>query len=73
MKREEHLSDGDLERYASGMIHNDAEIAWIEGHLYACPDCAERLWAMQDHLDNADSGSAETSQPDLYKGGGPLQ
>lgn len=55
------------------MVHHDAEIRWIESHLYACPACAERMTLMQDQLDDDGSGSLETGTPDLYRGGGPLQ
>jgi anti-sigma factor RsiW len=68
-----HLSDGDLERYVSGMMHHDAEVAWVEKHLYGCPECADRLTTIQDHIDDPDGGSLETSEPDLYGGGGPKQ
>lgn len=68
-----HLSDNDLERYASGLIHHDAELKFVEDHLFACPECTERMYAVQDHLDDPSSGSAQTGEPDLYRGGGPLQ
>jgi len=68
-----HLSDGDLERYVSGMMHTDAEILWVEKHLFSCPDCVERMEAIQDALDDPASGSAQTGDGDLYSGGGPLQ
>jgi len=68
-----HLSDGDLERYASGMIHADAELTFIEAHLFRCAACTERMWAIQEHLDDPASGSAQTDEPDLYGGGGPKQ
>jgi hypothetical protein len=68
-----HLSDLDLERYASGMVHHDDEVKYIEDHLFRCPDCTERLYAVQDHLDDPASGSGQTGESDLYRGGGPLQ
>jgi hypothetical protein len=68
-----HLTDGDLERYVTGMVHHDAEIKWMEDHLYACPACAERMTAIQDAIDDPDGGSLETDTPDLYRGGGPKQ
>lgn len=68
-----HLSDNDLERYASGMICHDAELKYIEDHLFACPECTERMYAVQDHLDDPSSGSAQTGEGDLYRDGGPLQ
>ena len=71
---ESHLSDGDLERYVTGMVAHDAEVKWVEDHLYACPVCAERMMAIQDSLDDPDAGSMETDTPDLYRGGGgPMQ
>ena len=69
----DHLTDNDLERYASGLICADAELKYIEDHLFACPECAERMYAIQDHLDDPTSGSAQTGEPDLYRGGGHLQ
>jgi anti-sigma factor RsiW len=72
MKRE-HLSDGDLERYVTGMIHHDAELKSIEDHLFACPDCTERMWSMQEQLDGSPSGSLQTADPDLYRKRGPVQ
>ncbi len=68
-----HLSDGDLERYVTGMMHHEPEVRWVEQHLYACPQCAERMAAIQDELDAPDGGSIETGEPDLYGGGGPKQ
>lgn len=38
----EHLCDHDLERYHLGMVTDEAELAPMEEHLLACPDCAER-------------------------------
>lgn len=70
---ESHLSDSHLERYVIGMIHDDAELKWIESHLYGCPECTERMWALQESLDDPEAGSGETETPDLYRGGGPLQ
>jgi len=69
----EHLSDLYLERYVTGMVHDDTELKWIEDHLFACPECAERMMAIQDHMDDPDSASGETGTPDLYTGDGPLQ
>lgn len=68
-----HLTDGDLERYVTGMIHCDAELKWLEDHLYVCPLCAERMMLIQDHIDDIDGGSIETTTPELYTGDGPLQ
>lgn len=68
-----HLSDSDLERYVTGMIHDRAEVQWVEDHLFRCPECAERMWAIQDHVDDPESGSGQTGEGDLYRKGGPLQ
>ena len=70
---ESHLSDGDLERYVTGMIAHDAAVKWVEDHLYACPVCAARMMAIQDHMDDPGSSSLETDTPGLYRGDGPLQ
>lgn len=67
---EQHLSDGHLERYVNGMIYDEAELKWVESHLYACPDCAERMWAIQESVDD---GIAETETPDMYRRDDPLQ
>jgi hypothetical protein len=55
------------------MMHHEPEVRWVEQHLYACPQCAERMAAIQDELDAPDGGSIETGEPDLYGGGGPKQ
>ncbi len=69
-----HLSDNDLERYATGLAYDAAEVKYIEDHLFGCNECTERLYAVQDHLDDPESGSAQTGDHDLYSdGGGPLQ
>jgi anti-sigma factor RsiW len=67
---EQHLSDVHLERYVNGIICDVAELKWVESHLYECPDCADRMWSMQE---SDDSGSAETETPDLYRRDDPLQ
>ncbi|GEM_PF-4607992 len=51
-----HLSDEELERYLTGMIHHDAEVAYVERHLFKCPDCEERMKNMQDALDAIQAG-----------------
>jgi hypothetical protein len=68
-----HLSDGHLERYVIGLVHDEAELKWVEDHLYACPECAERMWAMNESLDDPETGSVETITPDLYRQDHPLQ
>jgi anti-sigma factor RsiW len=37
-----HLSDQDLERYHLGMVADELELAAIEEHYSACPECAKR-------------------------------
>jgi hypothetical protein len=68
-----HLSDGQLERFVIGVVHDDAELKWIEDHLFHCPECAERMEALEAHLDDPDSGSGQTTVDELYRDGGPLQ
>jgi hypothetical protein len=38
----DHISDQDLERYHLGMVVDEAELAPLEEHLLACPECVER-------------------------------
>ena len=47
----EHLSDHDLERYHLGMVVDEAELAPLEEHLLACPDCAERAEESARYVD----------------------
>ncbi|MGJ5819379.1 hypothetical protein [Paludibaculum fermentans] len=49
---ETHLSDNDLERYVTGLIHHDAELVWIEQHLHSCAECVDRMENMQDSADH---------------------
>jgi anti-sigma factor RsiW len=51
-----HLSDEDLERYVTGLIHHDAELHWIEQHFFQCQECVERMNQMQDYLDAIQAG-----------------
>jgi len=37
-----HLADHDLERYYLGMVTDETELAMLEGHLLACPECEGR-------------------------------
>ena len=46
-----HISDDDLERYYLGMVTAEKELAPLEEHILACPDCAERAEAVQDDVD----------------------
>ncbi len=68
-----HIPDSQMERYVTCMIHDDAELHWVEDHLFHCPACTERMWASQEHVDNPDSGTGETDEPDLYRQNHPLQ
>jgi anti-sigma factor RsiW len=38
----QHITDHDLERYYLGMASDDIELARIEEHLLACPECVAR-------------------------------
>lgn len=46
-----HISDHDLERYHLGMIVDEAELAPLEEHILACPECAERAEQVADFVD----------------------
>ena len=46
-----HLPDHDLERYCLGMIADERELARIEEHLLACPECAGRAQNVQEYID----------------------
>jgi hypothetical protein len=46
-----HISDHDLERYYLGMVTTEEELAPVEGHILACPSCAERAAIIQDYVD----------------------
>ena len=37
-----HISDHDLERYYLGMVTDEPELASLEEHLLACPECVSR-------------------------------
>jgi anti-sigma factor RsiW len=45
-----HISDHDLERYYLGMVREEAELAPLEEHLLACPDCVERAEEIQNYV-----------------------
>ena len=38
-----HISDHDLKRYHLGMVVDEAELAPLEEHLLACPECVARV------------------------------
>ena len=45
-----HISEHDLERYYLGMITDEAELAALEEHLLACPQCVERAAASDAYI-----------------------
>ena len=45
-----HASDHDLERYDLGMINTEEELAPLEEHILACPQCAKRAQQTQDYV-----------------------
>ena len=47
----EHISDHDLERYHLGLVVDEAELAPIEEHLLACPQCVERAKRAAAYVD----------------------
>ena len=51
-----HLSEEELERYVTGMVHHDSELAWVEDHLFRCGACTGRMWEMQETLDAIQAG-----------------
>lgn len=46
-----HICDHDLERYHLGMVVDEAELARIEEHLLACPECTERAENLATYVD----------------------
>ena len=46
-----HISDHDLERYHLGMVVDEAELAPLEEHLLACPECVERAEQTAAYVD----------------------
>jgi hypothetical protein len=46
-----HISDDSLERYCLGRIKDEAELAPLEAHLLACPECVERAEQEQELVD----------------------
>ncbi len=46
-----HISDHDLERYHIGMVADKEELARIEEHYLACPECAERAEELAGYVD----------------------
>jgi anti-sigma factor RsiW len=46
-----HISDHNLERYHLGMVTGEAELALLEEHYPACPECAERVEELASYVD----------------------
>jgi len=46
-----HITDHDLERYHLGMILDEAELAPLEEHLLACPECVTREEGSDSYVD----------------------
>ena len=47
----EHISDHNLERYHLGMVADEPELAPLEEHLLACPQCAIRAEEVSEYVD----------------------
>ena len=47
----EHISDHDLERYHLGMVVEEVEMATLEEHLLACPECADLAESVAEYVD----------------------
>jgi anti-sigma factor RsiW len=50
-----HISDHDLERYHLGMI-TEPELAPLEEHILACPECAGRAEEAAAYVDSIRAG-----------------
>jgi hypothetical protein len=46
-----HFPINDLERYHLGMVIEEPELAQIEEHLLACPECVERAERTAAYVD----------------------
>jgi len=46
-----HVSDHDLERYHLGMVTDGDELATLEQHYLACPECATRAEEAAEYVD----------------------
>lgn len=51
-----HIPDHDLERYHLGMVTDEAELAQIEEHLLACPQCVDRAKETDAYVDAVRAG-----------------
>jgi len=47
----DHLTDHDLECYHLGMVVDEAELASLEEHVLACPECADRAESAAEYVD----------------------
>lgn len=55
----QHIADENLERYYLGMVKDEAELAPLEEHLLACPQCVERAEEAADYVDAMRAGIIE--------------
>jgi len=46
-----HVSDHDLERYHLGMVTDGDELATLEQHYLACPECATRAEEAAEYVE----------------------
>jgi hypothetical protein len=46
-----HLSDGDLERYAMGVVKDERELAALEEHLLVCGRCIDRAERNEGYIE----------------------
>ena len=46
-----HITDHDLERYYLGMVEEEGELARLEEHLVACPECVARAEHTELYVD----------------------
>ncbi len=51
-----HISDHDLELYHLGRVSDAAQLDRLEGHLLACPTCAERAEECAAFVDAIQTG-----------------
>jgi hypothetical protein len=72
--RMKHISDHDLERYHLGMVLDDAELAPLEEHVLACPECAEQAEDCASYVDTLRAailaGNFDLDSPPLKDYGG---
>ena len=46
-----HIPEYDLERYCLDSITEESELARLEEHVLACPECAARAQEAQEYID----------------------